>query len=187
MERTFGGAAVISNKPADTLALPATVVVVRLAVRNAFAVARTFHVIPIGRAARFGAASAFPFRRATAPGQVRHWVLLALPVPAAPVGAHLCAAVDACISRVALANATFAFAVVVAIIEACDFLAVGASESNVTMAFAFEAVSVAGARFPEALVLARFGIKTGQVRGVLGQRGARKLASFERSRNIITF
>lgn len=186
MEGTFGGAAVISNKPADALALPATVVVVRLAVRDAFTVARTFHVVLIGWATRFGAASAFPFRRATAPGQVRHWVLLALPVAAAPVGAHLCAAVDACITGMALANATFAFAMVVAIIEACDFLAVGASESNVAMAFAFEAVPVAGARLPEAFILARFGIKAGQVRGVLGQRGARKLASFEPSRNIVT-
>ena len=186
MEGALGGAAVISNKSADTLALPATVVVVRLTVRDAFTVPRTFHVVLIRRATRFGAASAFPFRRATTPGQVRHWVLLALPVPAAPVGAHLCAAVNARVTRVALANATFTFSVIVAIIEACDFLAVGASESNVAVAFAFEAVPVARARLPKALILARFGIKAGQVRGVLGQRGARKLASFEPSRNVIT-
>lgn len=66
----------------------------------------------------------------------------------------------------ALADATFTFSVVVAIVDARNLFAVLSREANVTETLAVEAVAVVRAGFSEALVLSRLGVKARKICGV---------------------
>ena len=91
---------------------------------------------------------------------------LALAVAATTFWAHLSTAVKACIPGMALADATFTFSVVVAIVDARNLFAVLSREANVTETLAVEAVAVVRAGFSEALVLSRLGVKARKICGV---------------------